>query len=221
MASKKKFTKNQLEYNKQVKRIKSFIKRAEKRGYKFSDTILPKQPKRITKKSIEKLSNLKPKKLYEKATYYDETTNKTVTGTQGRKLERKKATEKAKQTRLKNKQKTKSNKRKNSVKAEDVILNNFRNYLKSFPIKLTAKISQFVKKLENEIGKKEVAQALQNMPLKFHEILAQVNYSSEQANNVFCSQLLEYLPNASEQYKKDAMDFFEYNESGFTDDDYE
>ena len=102
---------------------------------------------------------------------------------------------------------------------DDFMLNNEME--KSFPIKLTAKISQFVKKIENEIGKKEVAQALQNMPLKFHEILAQVNYSSEQANNVFCSQLLEYLPNASEQYKKDAMDFFEYNESGFTDDDYE
>ena len=221
MASKKKLTKNQLEYNKQVRRIKNFIKRAEKRGYEFSETILPKQPKRITKQAIKRLENLKPKQLYEKAEFLDKSTGEILKGTQGRKLERKIATEKAKKTRLKNKAKKQTNKKSNKLKSEDIILNNFYEYLKTFPRKLTARISQLVKKLENEIGKNEVATALQNMPMKFHEILEQVGYDSGKAVDEFSSQLIDYLPNASEQYKKDAMEEYEYYETGFTDEDYE
>ena len=217
--ARRKLTKNQIEYNKQVRRIKNFIKRAEKRGYEFSDDILPKTPKRITKQAIKRLENLKPNQLYAKAEFLDTSTGEMLKGTQGRKLERQRASEKAKQTRQRNKSKKK--KPKTTLKAEDVILNNFYEYLKSFPVKLTAKIRQFVKKLEMEIGKNEVATALQNMPMKFHEILEMVNYSSDQADEVFRSQLLEYLPNASEQYKRDAMEQFEYYEGGFDEEEYD
>ena len=217
--ARRKLTKNQIEYNKQVRRIKNFIKRAEKRGYEFSDDILPKTPKRITKQAIKRLENLKPNQLYAKAEFLDTSTGEMLKGTKGRKLERQRASEKAKQTRQRNKSKKK--KAKTTLKAEDVILNNFYEYLKSFPVKLTAKIRQFVKKLEMEIGKNEVATALQNMPLKFHEILEMVSYSSDQADEVFRSQLLEYLPNASEQYKKDAMEQFEYYEGGFDEEEYD
>lgn len=214
----KKLTLNQIEYNKQVKRIKQFVRRAEKRGYKFSDDIIPKRPKRISKKSIKKLQNLKPNQLYEKAEYLDTSSGEIVKGTKGRDIERKRSAEKAKQTRKRNKTKNKSKKK--TLKAEDVILNNFYEYLKTFPRKLTSRISQFVKKLENEIGRNEVALALQNMPMKFHEILEAVHYDSNQAYEDFATQLLEYLPNASDQYKKDAMDDFEYYE-GFYSDDFE
>lgn len=219
--ARRKLTKNQIEYNKQVRRIKNFIKRAEKRGYEFNEDILPKTPKRITKQAIKRLENLKPNQLYAKAEFLDTSTGEMLKGTKGRQLERKRASEKAKQTRQRNKTKSKKKKPKTTLKAEDVILNNFYEYLKSFPVKLTAKIRQFVKKLEMEIGKNEVATALQNMPMKFHEILEMVNYSSDQADEVFRSQLLEYLPNASEQYKKDAMEQFEYYEVGFDEEEYD
>lgn len=215
----RKLTKNQIEYNKQVRRIKNFIKRAEKRGYEFNEDILPKTPKRITKQAIKRLENLKPNQLYAKAEFLDTSTGEMLKGTKGRKLERQRASEKAKQTRQRNKSKKKTTK--TSLKAEDVILNNFYEYLKTFPRKLTARISQLVKKLENEIGKNEVATALQNMPMKFHEILEQVGYDSGKAIDEFSSQLIDYLPNASEQYKKDAMEEYEYYENGFTDEDYE
>ena len=217
--ARRKLTKNQIEYNKQVRRIKNFIKRAEKRGYEFNEDILPKTPKRITKQAIKRLENLKPNQLYAKAEFLDTSTGEMLKGTKGRKLERQRASEKARQTRQRNKSKKK--KPKTTLKAEDVILNNFYEYLKTFPVKLTARISQFVKKLEKEIGRNEVATALQNMPMKFHEILAMVNYSSDQADALFCTQLLEYLPNASEQYKKDAMEQFEYYEVGFDEEEYD
>ena len=57
--ARRKLTKNQIEYNKQVRRIKNFIKRAEKRGYEFNEDILPKTPKRITKQAIKRLEGIK------------------------------------------------------------------------------------------------------------------------------------------------------------------
>ena len=46
------------QYKKERKRIQSFIRSAEKRGYRFPDNIIPKQPKRIRKESVERLKKL-------------------------------------------------------------------------------------------------------------------------------------------------------------------
>ena len=62
------------EYDKQVKRIKQFIRRAEKRGFIFPDNVIPNKPKRITKASVRKLSKITPKELYKKAEYGGEAT---------------------------------------------------------------------------------------------------------------------------------------------------
>lgn len=97
---KKKQTPNQIAYAKQVKRIKQFIRRAEKRGYQFTENVLPKQPKRITQASIRKLAKLTPEKLYQKAVYGGEASEgEIVKGTEGVKLERKVRAQKAAQTR--------------------------------------------------------------------------------------------------------------------------
>lgn len=97
---KSKQTPNQRAYAKQVKRIKQFIRRAEKRGYQFSENVLPKRPKRITQASIRKLALLTPEKLYQKAVYGGEATaGEIVKGTEGIKLERKVSAQKAAQTR--------------------------------------------------------------------------------------------------------------------------
>lgn len=100
MAKKKVQTANQRAYSKQVKRIKQFIRRAEKRGYQFTEDVLPKKPKRITQASIRKLQNLTPEKLYQKAVYGGEATSgEIVKGTEGVKLERSLRAKKATQTR--------------------------------------------------------------------------------------------------------------------------
>lgn len=96
---KKKLSANQVEYAKQVKRIKNFMRRAEKRGYMFEDNIIPEKPKRITKKSIQTLKELKPNVLYTKAEYISQDTGEVIAGTEGRTLERKKSARKAKITR--------------------------------------------------------------------------------------------------------------------------
>ena len=102
--SRQKLTPNQMEFKKELKRIKRFIHNARKRGYEFDDNVLPKQPKRITRKKLEEIKNIKPSNLYDKAVYYDEITHETFTGQQGRRIEHYRASLKAKKIRQENKE---------------------------------------------------------------------------------------------------------------------
>lgn len=99
-----KLTPNQIAFKKELRRIKRFINNARKRGYEFDDNVLPKQPKRITRKKLEEIKNIKPSDLYNKAVYHDKISHETFTGQQGRKIERYRASLKAKETRQKNKE---------------------------------------------------------------------------------------------------------------------
>ena len=213
---KNKLTKNQIAFKKQVTRIKNFIRRATKRGYEFSDNVIPSMPKRVTKKSIEKIKNIKPKDLYSKASYLDKSTGEIVSGSTGRKIERNLSTQKAKETRKNNNNKRHSNNNKNYIKYETVIMKNFYEYIKSFTSnKIRDSLYGMIRTLEVEQGRTEVAKALQNMPLQFHEILARCGYDSDKALMEFETSFLEYFPNVSEQYKKDLMEKLEYNEMGY------
>ena len=211
-----KLTKNQIAFKKQITRIKNFIRRATKRGYEFSDNVIPTMPKRVTKKSIEKIKNIKPKDLYSKASYLDKSTGEIVSGSTGRKIERNLSTQKAKETRKNNNNKRHSNNNKNYITYERVIMKNFYEYIKSFTSnKIRDSLYGMIKSLEHEQGRTEVAKALQNMPLQFHEILARCGYDSDKALMEFETSFLEYFPNVSEQYKKDLMEKLEYNEMGY------
>ena len=213
---KNKLTKNQIAFKKQVTRIKNFIRRATKRGYEFSDNVIPTMPKRVTKKSIEKIKNIKPKDLYSKASYLDKSTGEIVSGSTGRKIERNLSTQKAKETRKNNTNKRHSNNNKNYTTYETVIMRNFYEYIKTFTSnKIRDSLFGMIKSLEHEQGTTEVAKALQNMPLQFHEILARCGYDSDKALMEFETSFLEYFPNVSEQYKKDLMEKLEYNEMGY------
>ena len=87
------------EINKQLRRIKALIKRAEKRGYTFPDYKPPKVPTRVTKKTLEKFKKVTPEYIYKKAKYTLPDSGKTITGTQARKIERSSASKKAAQSR--------------------------------------------------------------------------------------------------------------------------
>ena len=92
-------------YAKERNRLKSFVRRAEKRGYSFPDTLIPSIPKRKTEASIRKLKKLTKDVLYSKATYGGEATfGEIVSGKEGLNLERKARVKKASETRKANKE---------------------------------------------------------------------------------------------------------------------
>lgn len=67
--SKGKRTPSKNEYDKQRKRLKQAIRRAEKQGYIFSEDILPKKPKRITKASVRRLAKITPELIRQKVNF--------------------------------------------------------------------------------------------------------------------------------------------------------
>lgn len=99
--AKRKNTTNPYEkaYNKELRRIQRFLKGANKRGYIWFDNPVPNRPKKITQASVNRLKKLTPDVLYQKGEYIDESTGELLSGRTGRKIERKRATEKAKATR--------------------------------------------------------------------------------------------------------------------------
>lgn len=98
MSKKKSLTELEKEYRKQRRRIQQFIRRATKRGYIIPETALPKQPKKVTKKSVERLQKITPSTIYQKSKYQPDKTVAAISATEGRKVERKQASRKAVET---------------------------------------------------------------------------------------------------------------------------
>lgn len=111
---------------KERRRIQSFIRRATKRGYIIPSDILPSIPKNITRASINRLKKITPKNIYEKSEYVSRETGEILTGEKGRAQERKKAAEKAKQTRQKKKEVY------SPPRESDIILSNLIETLNNF-----------------------------------------------------------------------------------------
>lgn len=92
-------------YAKERNRIKTFLRRASKRGYQFPEDILPSIPKRKTEASIRKLKKLTKDVLYEKAIYGGSASyGEVVTAKEGLKLEREARAKRASETRKANKE---------------------------------------------------------------------------------------------------------------------
>lgn len=92
-------------YAKERSRVKSFVRRAEKRGYSFPESVIPSIPKRKTEASIRKLKKLTKEVLYEKATYGGEATfGEIVSGKEGLKAENKLRAKRASETRKEKKE---------------------------------------------------------------------------------------------------------------------
>lgn len=111
---------------KERRRIQSFIRRANKRGYIIPSDILPNIPKTITRASINRLKKITPKKIYEKSEYVSRETGELISGEKGRAEERKKVAEKAKQTRQKKKEAY------SPPRESDIILSNLIDTLNNF-----------------------------------------------------------------------------------------
>ena len=110
MAKRKKQTENQKAYQKERRRLLQAVRKAEKQGYIFPEDIVPKLPKRVTKKQLEKIQATKPSDLYKLAQYVYEETGEVVPAEQRKQEVKQEATKKAKETR----------KRKNKISAPNV-----------------------------------------------------------------------------------------------------
>ena len=103
MVKRRKQTENQKAYQKERRRILQAVRRAEKQGYIFPEDIVPKLPKRVTKKQLEKIQKTKPKQLYKKAKFVYQETGEVVSAEQRKQEVKQESIKKAKETRKRNK----------------------------------------------------------------------------------------------------------------------
>lgn len=95
----KKLTANQLAYNKELRRIDAFIKRAAKRGFVLDGQIAPPRPERISKKSIAQLKALTPAEIYKQMKFVNPETGEITSGAEEMRRRRSAAAKKAAQSR--------------------------------------------------------------------------------------------------------------------------
>lgn len=224
MAKKKQLTEVQKEYNKQLRRIKQFVRRAEKRGYVFSENIIPNKPKRVTKASVKKLQKITPKELYKKSQYGGSATyGEIVSGEEGRKAERKASAEKAAKTKKKKKStpRSKQTEQKANVSREtlstdinlftNIVITNFRNHVKQFNEVASTKLNNWLNNLLLRYNADDVAIMLNEGAENGVIVNYQIVYSNDKLNN-YISEMLDYLPEIDEFSKAEIMDAFEQDE---------
>lgn len=193
-------------YSKQLKRIKQFIRRAEKRGYIFSENVIPPVPKRITPASVRRLQRITPEKLYKNAAYVSELTlGEIVPAYVGLKLEKQKAQQKRKETLLKKKLKKKKRLKQlgftnetSSVllKSEysQTVVYNFLYTLEKFvnsdgyPV-----LKDFIDKAIQFNGMDKTAEMIVKVVENEGMIDGQIMYYTTLTNN-YISRMLKYLP---------------------------
>lgn len=193
-------------YSKQLKRIKQFIRRAEKRGYIFSENVIPPVPKRITPASVRRLQRITPEKLYKNAAYVSELTlGEIVPAHVGLKLEKQKAQQKRKETLLKKKLKKKkrlkqlgfTNETSSVLLRSDysqTVVYNFLYTLEKFvnsdgyPV-----LKDFIDKAIQFNGMDKTAEMIVKVVENEGMIDGQIMYYTTLTNN-YISRMLKYLP---------------------------
>lgn len=186
----KNLTPNQKEWEKELKRLQQFIRRAKKRGYTFSEDVIPETPKRITKKQLSKIKGINPQTLYSQAEFYNPETGETISGIEGRKFERKRSARKGLQTR--------QNKRQSTLKhslpqeSDNVLrhieqmiadwqpMSNWSAYFSEAKREDKTRLETVLQSSITEKGRIETARSLQNTATNVIDLADRVMYSSDE-----------------------------------------
>ena len=188
----KNITPNQQEWKKELKRLNQFIKRAEKRGYIFDENIIPETPKRVTKKKLSEIKQINADVLYNTAKYFDKETGQTISGLEGRRIERRKSAQKAAQTKKFKAQNTISEKHVLPKESDIVLRNieemianwqpllNWSNYFVEAKKQDKTTLTNILQQAISETGREEIAKRLQNAATNIIDTVERILYSSDE-----------------------------------------
>lgn len=208
------------EYNKQRKALRQKINRAKKRGYIFSDDLMPSIPKRPTKSSISRLRKLS-KELYKHAQYVDVETGELLTGQAGRKFEKQKAAYKAKQTRKSKKDfwttditpiPQKYEKQKEEyARFADTVIAEYRRQINMYPAKVASIVLSALDRAIEKAGKTAVAMRLESNAESLSNYLNNVGLFGDSIAAIlaYCSAMFGDLPGMTPEDIKDVNDIMD------------
>lgn len=224
MAKRHKQTPTERAYFKQVRRIKQFIRRAEKRGFYFNENVLPKRPNRITQASVRKLAKLTPDKLYEKAEYAGTLSyGEIVPSIEGLKLERSARAKKGAETKkykLSHPTQEPTN-TKGFIPPENisedtsffdaVVISGFKAHVRQFNEHASNLLLSWLDKILATNDVHDVATMLNDGAEAGLIVTYQIVYSQDKLTQ-YMSEMLDYLPEAGELFKAEMMDAMEEEE---------
>ena len=217
-----------VQYEKELKRIKQFISRASKRGFMWEDNVIPARPKRVTKKSVERLKKITPSVLYKKGKFVDIDTGEILPATVGRQIERKKSAEKAAKTRKRNKNKPNKDypttpdvpdyrpdvpdyEPEDNYYPEftDIVISMFQATLNQFPnAEGTQLLLRWLDQLIADNGRGNVAQMLQDGASAGLIVTWETVYKSTDTKT-YMTEMMNYLPDQGSIYSEQIMDMME------------
>lgn len=220
----RKVSETRKEYNKQRKRIQSFLSRARKQGYIFEENILPDIPKRVTKSSVSRLAKLTPQQLYKKAVYVSRETGEIETPEEHRKRVRKQTIEKAKLTKKRKKKQQKKAtypKPESSLKRKDKV-NTDRSFFTKAVIetflytletcragKAYLMLLQWFNKLRTDNDDDAVAEMLSKGAENGYELTWDIVYDVEKATD-FTRGIIQYLSTQGDFYYDDINEYWDF-----------
>lgn len=224
MAKRHKKTPTERAYSKQLRRIKQFISRAEKRGFYFNENVLPKRPNRITQASVRKLAKLTPDKLYEKAEYAGTLSyGEIVPSIEGLKLERSARAKKGAETKkykLAHTTQEPSNTKgfippenisKDTSFFDAVVISGFKAHVRQFNEHASNLLLSWLDKILATNDVHDVATMLNDGAEAGLIVTYQIVYSQDKLTQ-YMSEMLDYLPEAGELFKAEMMDAMEEEE---------
>lgn len=224
MAKKRhKQTQAERDYSKQVRRIKQFIRRAEKRGYQFDEDVIPQRPKRITQASVRKLAKLTPEKLYQKAEYGGSASyGEVVSVVKGARLERSlraKAAETRKYRLAEPRQEptntqgfvSPENISEDTSFFDAVVITGFKSHVRQFNEHASNLLLSWLDRILATNDAHDVATMLNDGAEVGLLVTYQIVYSQDKLTQ-YMSQMLDYLPEAGELFKAEMMDAMEQEE---------
>lgn len=224
MAKRRKQTPAERAYSKQVKRIKQFISRAEKRGYHFSEDVLPQRPNRVTQASVRKLAKLTPDKLYKKAVYGGLASGgEIVSATEGVKLERSLRAKKAAETRkyrlaVPVQEPTNTtgfvppeNVSEDETFFDAVVITGFKSHVRQFNEHASNLLLSWLDRILATNDVHDVATMLNDGAEAGLIVTYQIVYSQDKLTQ-YMSEMLDYLPEAGSLFKAEMMDAMEEEE---------
>ena len=204
------------EYNKQRKALLQKINRAKKRGYIFSDDLMPSIPKKPTKSSISRLKKLS-KDLYKHAKYVDVETGELLTGQAGRQFEKRKAkqTKKSKKafwttdiTPIPQKYERQN---KEYARFSDTVIAEYKRQISMFPAKVASIVLSALDRAIEKSGKTVVAMRLESSAESLSNYLNNVGLFGDSIAAIlaYCSAMFGDLPGMTPEDIKDANDYMD------------
>lgn len=95
------------------------------------------------------------------------------------------------------------------------VIADIKNNISHYPKEIADKVTSLIDQLITQQGIDDVVEAIISAP-DLHYHLNKNKYDSNSAIENYATSIINNLPNASDQYKMDLADAFEFNELGYT-----